>query len=137
MGLIDLMPTIATLAGLAVPEAYVHDGEPVDVAGDLELKNRAILSETRMKASLQAVTFNGYKFIHNLETKKHQLFDLGDDPAESQDVIIGHVEMTAYLEGILEELNTSMMSQRANLKVKRPRYSKEEMEHFRALGYIE
>jgi choline-sulfatase len=80
VGLIDLAPTLLTLAGQPVPDAFL--GESLLPVPSL----RPIYAETDQYGAQRASIDWPYKLIWDLEEGRGELFHLEDDPEELQDL---------------------------------------------------
>lgn len=96
---IDIMPTILALAGAGVPEGHTIDGVdlgPVLLEG-ASLPDRPLFWEFKSTAAMR----NGqWKLVCTKE--KSQLFHLGEDPGEENDVKGDHPDRLARMEVALD-----------------------------------
>jgi arylsulfatase A-like enzyme len=136
VGLIDLMPSIVNYAGLSIPEKYQHEGKVLDLSKKEELNNRIILSETQRNASLLSVIWKGWKMIHDPEMNTTELFNLKTDPSELENVMSENETILKTLQDILEEWNAYIKTEMPQTKAEKPRFTEEQKEKLRSLGYI-
>lgn len=136
VGLIDLMPTVLHYAGLDTPEQYRHEGKVLDLNNREELDNRIIISETRRDASLLSVIWKGWKLINDPEMKSTRLFDLTSDPWEFNNVSSQNETMLKTLKEMLQEWIDAIETERPHIKAEEPRFTEEQKEKLRSLGYI-
>lgn len=136
IGLIDLMPTIVDLVGIRLPREYKHDGKIVSLDKDEELTNNIIISETQILAPLQSVIWKGWKYIYDKEINFKKLFSLKNDPAELQNVIAENEEISNTLDEILHKWNGYIQSELKHSEVNKPKFTEEQKEILRSLGYI-
>ncbi len=86
--LIGLMPAILGFIGLDIPAAYEYEGHAFSPDERTTPDARPIISETNRWARLRSVTWRDWKYIYNVETKTKELYDLGVDPAERENVAL-------------------------------------------------
>jgi arylsulfatase A-like enzyme len=137
IGLIDLMPTIADLAGLRIPEAYEYDGKSIELDREKRLKNSPIISETSRQAEMQSVTWKQWKFIHNLETGMKELYNLKKDPTELKNIISDNEKILKEMEAILREWNDYTKKKTSDADFQKPAFQKDQIERLKSLGYIQ
>jgi len=111
---LDILPTCAVLAGVALPDDRVFDG--VDLSGTL-LRGEESLRTTMFYyrgTELFAVRHGAYKahlqtrpaYVRNEKTTRHEdplLFNLDVDPSERHDIAAAHPEVVAEMIEIAEE----------------------------------
>lgn len=106
VGLFDLMPTILTLAGIAVPAEV--DGRPLPlVEPKPEEAGRAIYAETfypRLHLGWSELTSLVRDRFHLIDGPTPELFDVVGDPAEKNDVLRGERRAYAEMRAALDKL---------------------------------
>ncbi len=96
---IDLMPTILSFAGAGLPEGHTLDGVdlgPVLLDG-ASLPDRPLFWEFKTTAAMRS---GPWKLVRTKE--KSQLFHLGEDPGEENDLKGEHPERLATMEAALD-----------------------------------
>jgi arylsulfatase len=96
----DLMPTLAELAGAAVPRQI--DGIsilPTLLGARSRRRHEYLYWEYARK--MQAVRLGGWKGVRLSPHEKIELYDLGRDPGEQKDVASDHPEIVGRVESIL------------------------------------
>jgi len=136
IGLIDLMPTIVEFAGLKIPEKYLYKGEAIDLDNKDKLKNKIIISETKRYVFLQSVIWDGWKLILDSDMNLKELYNLNKDPSELNNVVSENDMLLKTLEKILKDWNLSVELGKSQEKAKKPKFSEEQKQHLRSLGYI-
>ena len=134
--LIDLMPTIIESANLKIPNEHEYEGRAINLKEKDPLINNPIISETRRWANLRSVTWKDWKYIWNLEIKSKELYDLKNDPKESQNIASINKTIINELETILLEWENHIKSKKIVKKNRQPIFNKEQIEHLKSLGYI-
>lgn len=88
----DLMPTFAEISGAAPPEGYETDGlSLVDyLKGGPAPQRDSFYWELNGQ---QAVRFGQWKAVRNAITQPIEIYDLGKDPGETNDLAISHPEL--------------------------------------------
>ncbi|MDA1266088.1 MAG: sulfatase [Planctomycetota bacterium] len=95
--LIDVTPTLLDLIG--APGASRADG--LVMLPELGTPDRILISETDRARSLRAVVDGRWKLIHDHETGTSELYDLVDDPGETQDLASARPKIVRTLEALL------------------------------------
>ncbi len=80
----DLGPTILEIFGQAVPASCMGQSLLATLQGGTPRLTRPIAAENRLQQTL--VLPNGLKVIYDTRTKTSELYDLGKDPGETQDL---------------------------------------------------
>lgn len=88
----DLGPTILETFGLAVPASFMGQSLVPVLKGEPARLTRPIAAENRLQRAM--VLPNGLKLIHDTRTQANELYDLGKDPGETQD-LSGNAELLA------------------------------------------
>ncbi len=136
--LIDLMPTIATLAGIEVPAGYSMDGVAIDLE-NTENTPRGVFAATWRWAKLQTLVSGDWKLLMNRKTGAVQLFNLKSDPLEKIDVANDNEDLCKKM---IEEIEKKLKKhERPASHIERsnqaPGLTKEERKKLESLGYIE
>ncbi|HOJ34661.1 MAG TPA: sulfatase-like hydrolase/transferase [Candidatus Hydrogenedentes bacterium] len=108
VSLLDVAPTLASLAGAGVPTVWQGNVLPV-----LPTRTTVVLTPQPVFAravsadppdgSLEMVVFKGYKGVLHLNTGAFLLFSLDNDPQEKQNLAPQHPEIVADLQARLEQ----------------------------------
>jgi arylsulfatase A-like enzyme len=102
VGLVDLTPTLAELAGL--PQSPSFKGEPLPRDGMRFVDpERTVVSETRRIQNRRAIVRGQWKLYVDLRTNEMQLFDVVADPREKNDVAADHPEVVESLTTALND----------------------------------
>jgi len=136
VGLIDLMPTIVERAGLSIPGQYRHEGGTIELSGETQPSGSVIISETSRLAHLQSVTWDGWKLIHDVENDARELYNLADDPPESNNVAMENEQILAEMETVLQKWNDHIRTDELETTKQRPTFTEKQKERLRSLGYI-
>lgn len=152
VGLIDLGPTIAELAGIEHP----FDDAPAqslvtEIMGRANGLTRPVFSEledtlgacvTRKAGKFKSCPYKGvavregrFAFIHRAVTGEVQLFDYATDRAERRNVADQFTERTAYFESLVSEFRADV---EATKTLAAPhRVDSETRRNLKALGYVD
>ena len=139
IGLVDVLPSMLQVLGLPLPRDHRFAGRAVpltDIAALSDLLARPIFSETMARGRwLQSVIDGRFKLIVDRKKDRRRLFDLEADPGETIDLLEREPETAARL---LRELSTWDAQIAADRDSAEPaRFSREEEERLKALGYLE
>jgi hypothetical protein len=100
---VDTAPTLLELAGAApLDDAEGHSLVPL-VQGKVKSVNDYIFAEEDIEIPERSVRNQDYKLIRNLWTGEEQLFDLGKDPGELQNVAKDNAATVKQLDAQLNE----------------------------------
>lgn len=106
---LDIFPTLADIAGLpasAMPLALDGTSLKPLFNNDLEHRDKPLAFRHRNRGAL---IDNNYKILtENVTEGKYQLFDLTDDPLESQDIAVMHPDEFNRLVSIFKSFNESV-----------------------------
>jgi len=138
---LDIAPTVLRLAGLAPAPAMegrdLFDGEtsgpPVVAEAARGLQIMMLSDQWKLIRSLQSFYYND---AFSRQTGTTELYDLGADPGEADNVIGSHAEVAAALGGGLDAWVAARRQD--GVAVARPApIPRERLEQLRALGYVE
>ena len=136
VSLIDLMPTILTAVGLAVPAGLDgSDLSPTWREGGAELGERYFFGEAdhhKNEAIMRAVRHQKDKLHRNRLTGVETLFDLETDAAELVDVAASRPKIVAALRAQFDRLPPLPRLSGAAVRL-----NQEQEEKLRSLGYVE
>jgi arylsulfatase A-like enzyme len=138
VSLIDIVPTVLSLAGLDSSEGLDGLDLTLLLQGGDESKfgSRVLFSEAdhyrRHHDVLRSARYRGLKLIRNRETKKREFFDLREDPGELRDRKSEHPDALAFLEQQLREFE-KVRGHGTTL----PEVTDAERARLEALGYLE
>jgi len=148
VSLIDVLPTVAQLVGLARDAAWDGLSLAPTLRGNAALpSNRPVLAEvsfgprkppeemrdpkTRAKAAHQtALILNDLKLIHDEFGQSYRLFDLGADPGELHE-LDGHASEEVLRNGLLRWEASRSAKEGASVSM-----DADELEELRQLGYV-
>lgn len=127
---LDIVPTILEVAGIAPGEGYRGSS----LLGEIP-SGRAIFSE---KPGMYALIKDGLKLIKHADPPAMELYNLGDDPAETTD-LASDARYDSRLGPLVSDLEEVRKEDRLMGKVrsKKPRMSQERADKFKALGYVQ
>ncbi|MGH9333579.1 MAG: sulfatase [Vicinamibacteria bacterium] len=139
VSLVDVLPTLLTTAGIAVPDGL--DGTPLaplwseDEAGRKRLEDRYLYSEADHNNVAhditRAVRYRSFKLHFNRLTGERRLYDLSHDPGERND--IGSKQKNAFA-ALSERLDGFLAQGQAEAPIRA--LSQEEIDRLRSLGYV-
>ena len=134
--LVDLLPTLLSLAGLSVPADV--DGRELDFAAGSP--DHAIFSTLEFERwNKRALTLWPWRLHHDADTQRSTLFHLEEDPGELRDRLRGEPQLGADM---LEDLSRRMAraagaTRPRSAKVPDEALPEASREALRALGYID
>jgi choline-sulfatase len=99
----QLAPTLLALAGLPIPPSMSAPSLPFDQAGFLPAEDQRVFAETKLGVDKHAVVDGDWKLHHDRRRRRHELYDLANDPGETSDVRGEHTERSTELKGVLRE----------------------------------
>lgn len=113
-------------------------GQRIDLKGNAEPESRAIISDTRRMAKLQSVIWKNWKLIYDQQMDTKELYDLKNDPRETQNLAAKNPQKLAEIQDILKRWQEQivLIKSEYEIKAKRPDFSEEEKRRLRSLGYI-
>lgn len=128
----DLAPTLLTLLGLPIPEAF--RGRPLHLAKGRfrAVDDRVVVGETHRFADLRSIRAGRFKLIVDRETGGRKLFDVIDDPGERRNQRKQHPEVVERLKAALEAHYAS-----GSFSAPRKELPEDLEQGLRSLGYIE
>ena len=138
VGLIDIMPTIVDYAGLETPDDYECEGEIIDLPRGKRRNNKAIFSETKRLANLQAVIKDGWKLIVNTDNREVKLYNFENDPTEKENKAGTEQANLFAFQDTLREWYRHINQKKNRLKLEKEDadLTSEQVEILRSLGYI-
>lgn len=130
---VDIFPTLLAAAGLEPPHAI--DGQDLFAASyrHRPAMMRAVSAFDSEEKWLDGVRYDGWKFVKGRGRALRQLFNLGSDPFELDNVVDEYPEKAAELEAILDEFVAREDSTREGPSEEAKRRMTERLEH---LGYL-
>jgi len=137
VSLMDLMPTIVDSADLTIPASYQHEGETLRMDDERQPRDSVIVSDTKSFSDLRSLILNGWKLIYDAETDSRALYDLRKDPAESGNVAMENREFLTEMEAILRDWNDHVNSGKSQTDARLPKFTEEQLERLRGLGYAQ
>jgi len=132
--LIDVLPTLASLAGLAPMEAW--QGRDVFLDGDRPVYAKTRAVSPAWNTHLESVIAEGKKLILDRREDSLQLYDWLGDPGEHNNLATAETETTERLRNLLEQ------HYRLNLRARQSTHQEttideETREQLRRLGYMD
>jgi arylsulfatase A len=108
--MIDVLPTLATLAGAPLPAGRKLDGRDVSgsILGTPSAESRDVFHYFR-GPTLEAVRRGTWK----LHLAKGELYNLAHDIGEADDVAAKHADVVAQLRGVAEEMDKDLGAKQA------------------------
>jgi arylsulfatase A-like enzyme len=106
----DLLPTVLSAAGEAIPDACVGDSL-ADIVADPPADRTVYAQGQNPETGLAMVTDERFKLVRDLETGTETLYDRAVDPAESTDHGDAQPDVAARLRG---ELDAALRVARSN-----------------------
>ncbi|HEY7696880.1 MAG TPA: sulfatase [Vicinamibacteria bacterium] len=136
VSLIDVVPTLLTLAGIGTPEGLDGlDLAPLWSEGGGRLEERYLFSEAdhnNVEHDItRSVRYRGFKLHYNRLSRERRLYDLARDPEERKDISSGEGKAMAALS---QRLDRFMAMEKVEAPVRA--LSEEEIEKLRSLGYL-
>ena len=150
MGLVHLVPTIADIMGWPAPaEAGWHGASLLPVLqGDADRVEDYVVVEAgegglRRDQFLRAIEDGRWKLIHvpseqyqrGMQQMEYELYEVRDDPMETINIIDAHPDLAE----LMKQMLTSHLDDTGDAQERpdrQPRYSEDEIENLRSLGYI-
>jgi arylsulfatase A-like enzyme len=104
VGLLDLAPTLAEIAGASLPPE-VEGRSLVPALQGQPLEERPLFSESlyRVPYESKAMYRDGYKLIYNVDAEQFEFYDLSTDPDEQQD-------LAGEASPVMESMVTSLLN---------------------------
>lgn len=137
VSMINLMPTIAYLANLNIPNDYLYEGKVVDIDNKESWEHEDIFSETKRFNDMQSIIKNGKKLIKDIKSKKDMLFDLVDDFAEKIDISQEYKGLSIELNSLLVRWDAHIKMRNKEFKAEKPNFTQEQINNLKSLGYIQ
>ncbi len=140
VALIDLVPTLAELIGIEPNPIWQGKSfASTLLTGSLPLSSREIFAEGTMRPEeLKAIRMNGYKLIVGMQSGRHWLFDLNQDPGEQKNIYAADLPIAKELEAKLNLWQAQNLYLKNKLRSQEmtPGERKDFEERLRALGYV-
>ena len=150
VGLVNLVPTVADIMGWPTPEDAAWHGTsllPV-LQGDTDRVDDYVLVEAgegglQRDEFLTAIEDGRWKLVHvpseqyqrGMQQMEYELYEVRDDPMETVNIIGDHPDLAALMKQVLAD----RLRQAGDTKAptdQQPKYSEDEIENLRSLGYI-
>ena len=150
--IVDVVPTILDLAGLAIPDQMQGESLKallVPSSGERWTPKPAISEWTRRTdqrdeemVDARSIILDGYKLIHNVERPdgfpEYELYDHGKDPLDQNDIAADHAEIVERLASQLAgwhewALANALPTDAESMEA----LDSEELERLRSLGYVQ
>ena len=132
VSIIDIMPTILGVLGIRQPDDI--DGE--DILSDNKmtggLKRKCLFSE---RVVVKSIIDKNWKYIYHYCTQYEQLFDLVQDPEESNN--LAHIKTSHTNKLKRRLLNWVSASMKSSHLIKIVQFDKDQEEKLKSLGYIQ
>jgi arylsulfatase A-like enzyme len=103
---VDVAPTVAGLVGIRPHPSW--QGTDV-LAPGYTGQDRPVFSVLQLTRWQEAVVLNGFKYIYDLTEVRPQLFDLGNDPGETVDLVHQRPELANVMKDILGAWHTRQL----------------------------
>ncbi len=136
VAMVDVLPTVLDLMGLASPQR-VNGISLVPLMAGGRTEPRSIVAETyrpEAYSDKRALVRDGFKYIHSWTDDREweELYDLAADPAELHDLSKAEAERLAATRAALQ----TRLREGVTAEVLEAELSTEDVERLRALGYI-
>ncbi len=132
--LIDVLPTLASLAGLAPMEAW--QGRDVFLDGDRPVYAKTRAVSPAWNTHLESVIAEGKKLILDRREDSLQLYDWLGDPGEHNNLATAETETTERLRNLLEHHRRLTLGARRGARQETD-IDEETREQLRRLGYMD
>jgi arylsulfatase A-like enzyme len=138
----DILPTILDLCNIPNRETSTATNSLAPLFSGLVISNfeRYPLSSTRLHFDTKvSVIFQHYKYVHYLDSHKEELFDLTNDPGETNSVACSSPELLEKGRSILNGINQEAkgIRKRYHLTNESQSMDEETAREMKALGYIQ
>ena len=149
-GLIHLVPTISDLMGWPPPEDAEWHGQSllpvlrgeadrvddyvIVEAGEGGLKRDEFLRSIE-DARWKLLRIPNEEYQRGLQQMEYELYETRNDPMETTNIIAAHPDLAELMKELLER-RLREAGEMGSLPDQTPRYSQEEIENLRSLGYI-
>jgi arylsulfatase len=138
VSLIDLGPTMASLAGLRPLDGPAVSGKPWKLDREVPT-GEAIFSETKRWGWLQSVISSDWKLIFDMKSHEHKLFNVKDDPEEQRNLVDEEIAVFESMNKKRRELEIRQVERRNGLNLKKEDVplSDDQIEQLKKLGYMQ
>jgi arylsulfatase A-like enzyme len=136
VSLVDFMPTVAAAAGLEIPEGYKHDGAAIDLAPGARPGRDRVFCQTKRWGDQQAAIKGDWKLIYDTQARYTRLFDLRNDPGETEDLSKAHPDTLLSLRNAWAKWDYDIKMARSRFKARPPKLSPEDEKKLKSLGYV-
>ncbi|MCP4600658.1 MAG: sulfatase [Proteobacteria bacterium] len=135
---IDMMPTIAELVGLDIPDKDKISGKAFDLDNPGKGRRPAI-GETRRWAKHTMVRLGKWKLVRDDEKKQSHLYKTSKGSLDKEDVAADHPKVVKRLEKIFFKWEKDVKKTKKDFSVtaKEPTLSIEQKKQLEAIGYID
>jgi arylsulfatase A-like enzyme len=134
--LFDIMPTLLAQLEIAAPEGIQARSLHGLIAGDTLPPLAAFAEAVKKQPGQKALVLGTWKLLAYTEASRYELYDLGADPTEQQDLAAQQPERVADLQRLLERQIEENEALGSGVAVQEAAMTAAELERLRALGYI-
>jgi arylsulfatase A-like enzyme len=138
--MIDIMPTVFDLLGIAQPPSFVGESLLPLIRGESDKDRLAFFENTLYGPNKIAWRGERYKYILDLEresSRREELYDWRADPGELEDLIDVHPDIAETMRSSLMEFFAEMTKEAGTMsKLTVVDMSPKEIQKLRSLGYI-
>jgi arylsulfatase A-like enzyme len=127
----QIAPTLLALAGLPIPPSMRAPPIGFDEDGFLPGEDHRIYAETKRAANKQAVVDGDRKLVHDRRRRRHELYDLAEDPGEQHNLRSEQRPLATELKAMLKEHNAQPRATVESLTL-----SAETQAALESLGYV-
>ena len=141
VGLIDVVPSLAKLLELSLPDAVELRGRALPL-GDPHawslVSSVPQFAETRARGRwLQSAVWGGWKLIVDRVSDRRELYRLADDPGETEDLAAREVQTVERLSEAIDAWNGSLRVEEAGVQSRDAEFTETEKDQLEALGYAQ
>jgi arylsulfatase A-like enzyme len=141
VALLDVMPTLADLCGVSVPQGFEGRSLAGRLRGGEAPAPAPIFSDSNAYYEpMEAIVSGGFKLVRHRESERVELYDLRRDPGERNNLARADMRREYYAELTRLLLVLELDKWRANLRPAHEQRSrkihKEQRERMKSLGYL-